>query len=63
MHAAEYALKYQKPLGCFMEEAGENFPSGNQFLIESRQASPVSDTKELLEFVGQPEYEQMSMFG
>ena len=63
MHTAEYALKYQKPLGCFMEEAGEISPSGNRLLIESHQACGISDTKDLLAFVGQPEYEQMSLFG
>ena len=46
-----------------MEEAGEISPSGNQFLIESHQACAISDTKDLLAFVGQPEYEQMSLFG
>lgn len=63
MHTAEYALKYERPLGCFAEPEGRISPSGNQLLIESHKASGVSDTEELMEFVGEPEYEQMSLFG
>ena len=32
-------------------------PEGNQFLIDKHKARGVRDTKELMEFIGQPEYE------
>lgn len=63
MHTAEYAVKYDKPLGCFMEAGGKESPSGNQFLIDSHKASAVRDTEGLMKFVEQPEYAQMTLFG
>ncbi len=63
MHTADYALKYAKPLGCFIEETGVQSPSGNQMLVDSHRASAVSGTEALIEFVGQPEYAQMTLFG
>lgn len=63
MHTAEYAVKLAKPLGCFVERAGIESPKGNQFLVDKKMASAVCDTDELLKFVGQPEYEQLRLFG
>ena len=63
MHTAEYAMKLAKPLGCFVELAGKESPAGNLLLVDSNMASAVYDTEGLLEFVGQPEYAQMSLFG
>lgn len=63
MHTADYAVKYAKPLGCFVEENGAESPSGNQMLVDSRKANAVSDTAALIEFIGQPEYSQMNLFG
>ena len=63
MHTVDYALKYAKPLGCFIEEAGMQSPSGNQMLVDNHRASAVSGTEALIEFVGQPEYAQMTLFG
>ena len=63
MHTAEYAVKYERPLGCFMETGGKESPSGNQFLIDSHKASAVRDTEGLMKFVEQPEYAQMTLFG
>lgn len=63
MHTADYATKYAKPLGCFIESAGTKSPSGNQLLIDSHKASAVKDTESLIDFAGQPDYAQMSMFG
>jgi DNA processing protein len=62
MHTAEYAVKYDKPLGCFVEVAGRESPSGNQYLVDLGKASAIRDTEGLLAFVGQPEYTQMSLF-
>ena len=63
MYTAEYAAKLAKPLGCFVEQAGKKSPEGNQFLVDRKMASAVCDTDELLKFVGQPEFEQMKLFG
>ncbi len=63
MHTADYALKYARPLGCFIEETGVQSPSGNQMLVDNHRASAVSGTEALIEFVGQPEYAQMTLFG
>jgi len=63
MHTADYALKYAKPLGCFIEEIGVQSPSGNKMLVDNHRASAVSGTEALIEFVGQPEYAQMTLFG
>ena len=46
----------------FVETNGKLSPEGNQFLIDKHKARGVRDTKELMEFVGQPEYEQMTLF-
>lgn len=62
MHTAEYAMRLAKPLGCFAEMNGKNSPEGNQYLLESHKAQAVCDTQGLMEFVGQPEYEQMTLF-
>lgn len=62
MHTAEYAMRLAKPLGCFIETNGKASPAGNQFLIDTHKARAVCDTKGLMEFVGQPEYEQMTLF-
>lgn len=62
MHTAKYAMQLAKPLGCFVETNGKLSPEGNQFLIDKHKARGVRDTKELMEFVGQPEYEQMTLF-
>lgn len=63
MHTANYAEKYAKPLGCFVESTGTESPEGNRILIESRKASAVPDAAALMDFVGQPEYVQMTFFG
>lgn len=63
MHTADYATKYAKPLGCFVESAGGESPSGNRLLIDSHKASEVKDTEALIDFAGQPDYAQMSLFG
>ena len=63
MHTAEYAFKMAKPLGCFVEVSREESPAGNLFLVDSNMASAVRDTDGLMEFIGQPEYAQMSLFG
>ncbi len=62
MHTAEYAAKYAKPLGCFVEGTGMKSPAGNRLLVDSRKASAVQDTESLIEFAGQPDYAQMSLF-
>ena len=62
MHTVEYALKYAKPLGCFIEETGVQSPSGNQMLVDNHRASAVSSTEALIEFVRQPEYVQTTLF-
>lgn len=62
MHTADYAAKYAKPLGCFVERAGTASPAGNQVLIDSHKASAVPNTEALIDFVGQPDYAQMSLF-
>ncbi|MDE6639767.1 MAG: DNA-protecting protein DprA [Acetatifactor sp.] len=62
MHTADYAAKYAKPLGCFVESAGAASPAGNQLLIDSHKASAVPNTEALIDFVGQPDYAQMSLF-
>jgi DNA processing protein len=62
MHTADYAVKYNRPLGCFVEACGKESPSGNQYLVEKGKASAVSDPESLIKFVGQPEYVQMSLF-
>ena len=41
----------------FVETNGKLSPEGNQFLIDKHKARGVRDTKELMEFIGQPEYE------
>lgn len=61
MHTADYATKYSKPLGCFWEGDGMESPSGNQMLVDNHKASAVSDTIGLMDFVGQPEYVQMTL--
>lgn len=63
MHTAEYAMKYEKPLGCILEDKVKEPPSGNQYLIDCRKASVVRDAEDLMKFVGQPEYVQMTLFG
>lgn len=63
MHTAEYAVKLAKPLGCFVEQVGKKSPEGNRFLVDKKMASAVYDTDGLLKFVGQPEFEQMKLFG
>ena len=63
MHTVEYAYKLAKPLGCFVEVSGKESPTGNRFLVDSNMASAVCDTNDLMKFVGQPEYVQMSLFG
>lgn len=63
MHTAEYALKYERPLGCFIESGEKGSPSGNQLLVDCHKASAVRDTEELIKFVKQPEYAQMTLFG
>lgn len=63
MHTADYATKYAKPLGCFVENDETESPSGNRLLIDSHKASAVKDTEALIEFVRQPDYAQMSLFG
>ena len=45
----------------FVETNGKLSPEGNQFLIDKHKARGVRDTKELMEFVGQSEYEQMTL--
>lgn len=62
MHTAEYALKLAKPLGCFVEKADALSPEGNQFLVDSHKASAIYDTSELMDFINQPEYIQLSLF-
>jgi len=62
MHTAEYAAMYAKPLGCFAESAGEESLAGNWMLIDSCKASAVKDAAALIDFVGRPEYTQMSLF-
>ena len=62
MHTADYATKLSKPLGCFVEVPGRSSPSGNQFLVDMHRASAVRDTDGLMKFLGQPEFEQMSLF-
>ncbi len=62
MHTVDYAVKYEKPLGCFVERVGVETPSGNQMLIDNHKASAVPDTDSLIDFVGQPDYAQMSLF-
>ena len=62
MHTADYATKLSKPLGCFVEVPGRSSPSGNQFLVDMHRASAVRDTDGLMQFLGQPEFEQMSLF-
>ncbi len=62
MHTVEYAVKLARPLGCFVEKAGIESPSGNQYLVDRNIASAVQDTEELREFLGQPEYTQMTLF-
>lgn len=63
MHTADYAVKYAKPLACFMESAGAESPMGNQMLVDSHKACAVPDTEALINFAGQPDYVQMSLFG
>lgn len=63
MHTAEYAIKFSRPLGCFTEKTEKDSPSGNQFLIEYNGASAVHDTEDLLKFLKEPEYQQMTLFG
>ncbi len=63
MYTAEYAYKISKPLGCFVEQDRKDSPEGNRVLVERNMASAVCDRGELLEFVEQPEYEQMALFG
>lgn len=63
MHTADYAVRYSKPLGCFVEGLGAETPVGNQILIADHKASAVPDTAALIEFAGQPDYVQMSLFG
>ena len=63
MHTADYALKFDRPLGCFIEENGVQSPSGNRMLVDNHRASAVSNTETLIEFAGQPEYAQMTLFG
>ena len=62
MHTADYATKYAKPLGCFVESAGMESPAGNRLLVDSCRASAVQDTEELINFAGQPDYAQISLF-
>lgn len=62
MHTADYAVKYAKPLGCFVEGAGVDSPAGNQLLIDSHKAKAVPNTEILIDFVGQPDYTQISLF-
>ncbi len=62
MHTAEFAIKMARPLGCFAEKDGKSSPEGNQYLIVRKVASAIFDTEDLMKFVGQPEYEQISLF-
>ena len=62
MHTAEFAIKMAKPLGCLAEKDGKSSPKGNQYLIGRKVASAIFDTEDLMKFVGQPEYEQFSLF-
>lgn len=62
MHTADYATKYSKPLGCFIDTKEQVSPTGNQFLIEMNRASAVHDMDMLIEFINQPEYRQMTLF-
>ncbi len=62
MHTADYAAKYAKPLGCFVESDGTESPAGNQMLVDSHRASAVRNTEALIDFAGQPDYAQMSLF-
>lgn len=63
MHTADYALKFDRPLGCFIEENGEQSPSGNWMLVDNHRACAIPNKDALIEFVGQPEYTQMNLFG
>ncbi len=60
MHTADFAAKYAKPLGCFIEGDGMESPAGNRLLIDSHKASAVQDTEALIDFAGQPDYAQIS---
>lgn len=62
MHTADYAARYAKPLGCFVESAGTESPVGNRLLIDNYKASAVQNTEALIDFAGQPDYVQMSLF-
>lgn len=62
MHTADYAARYAKPLGCFVEGAGMESPTGNRLLVDSRRASAVQDIEALIDFAGQSDYAQMSLF-
>ena len=62
MHTAEYATKFSKPLGCFVEMEGKKSPAGNQFLVDMNRASAVRDTDGLMAFLMQPEFTQMTLF-
>ena len=62
MHTIDYSIKLSKPLGCFCEGEGLETPEGNQFLIETKQASVINDKEALLRFVRRMEYYQMSLF-
>ena len=62
MHTADFAVKYEKPLGCFVERVSVATPSGNQMLIDNHKASAVPDTDSLIDFVEQPDYAQLSLF-
>lgn len=62
MHTADYAAKYAKPLGCFVENTGMESPAGNRLLVDSHRASAVRDTEALIDFAGKPDCAQMSLF-
>lgn len=62
MHTADFASKYARPLGCLIENGGMKSPSGNQLLIDTHKASAVTNTNALIDFAGQPDYAQLSLF-
>ncbi len=59
MHTVDYARKFAKPLGCYVEDESD-IMAGNRMLIDKKIASAVSDTNSLMMFVEEPEYTQMS---
>jgi DNA processing protein len=60
MHTADFATKYARPMGCFVEVGERVTPLGNQMLVDQRRAYAVSDTDGLKAFLEQPEWKQLS---